>query len=288
MTSKSSSTYLRPVANKSASMIFFHYGDSVFSTMVQETLSLSKGMSGYSRTVLLKHDQVPSWCDFSEKDESLADVIATPTKANFFAQLVDLTRRGHYIDLFIFSHGTREAFKASTGSYTSLDWITKNDIQDELAPEKTGFSHIPIRIVWGTYCHGSTLNNNWQGAGAKASAGARFINFYPNAWGPFIGEWNKGNVGFGSAVEGSDTALVRTAAQTYISQIHAPSHNKEWGKCPFGSFVLGDKDCAKEYFTKMWFSPDSDWQNGMSGKENMNYMLREGSMSITKNTVPTW
>jgi hypothetical protein len=145
-------------------------------------------------------------------------------------------------------------------------------------------------MVWSSACYAATLNNNWRAIGAKTVAGARYVQFYPNSFGPFIAEWNKGNVGFGSAVEGSDTAAVRTAAQLYIANVHAPSHNSQWGHCSFGSFVTGDSKCAKEYFSAMW-GLDSEWQGGLSGKENMNYssyMLREGSTTLTKNTRPTW
>jgi hypothetical protein len=266
----------------------FYYGDDKPSTLAQETLPIGQAMEGYSRRVLLKHDEIPSWCDLSEKDEKLADVIALPTQNNLFAQLIDLTEKGYYIDLFICTHGNSEQFKLSAGKPGSGDWVTNNDINEGLSPAKTGFSRIPIRMQWGTNCWGSTLGNNWRSIGAQATAGARHVNFYPGAFGPFIREWNKGNVPFKSAVEDSDTDAVRTAAQLYISTVHAPSHNDEWGKCPFGTFVLGENDCSRRYFTTMWGIP---WQSGSSGKENMNhssYMVLGGNTSITKNTRPSW
>ena len=58
--------------------------------------------------------------------------------------------------------------------------------------------------------------------GAKATAGARYVNFYPNAFGNVIDDWNQGDVSFDTAVGESDTDAVRTVAQTFISLVDAP------------------------------------------------------------------
>src|SRR5262245_32993288 len=213
-----------------------------------------------------------------------------PTKANLFKYLIQHTADGYYIDLFIFSHGFIQKFMVSKGTYDSEDFVTATDITNELKPEKTGFTQIPIRIIWGTNCYGQTLGTAWRSVGAKAHAGARFVEFYPHAFGNFIGAWNKGTVSFDSAVGDSDTDTVRTGAQLYISTVHAPSTNKEWGHCPLGKTVLGDDPCAEDYFLSMWLD-NGEWQTTMSGKENMNYssyQIRSGDKQITKNTKPSW
>jgi hypothetical protein len=281
-----------PAANKgAASLILFYYGkESKYESLGQDTLQLKKAMEGYQYKVLLKHNSLPSWADLSEADEKLADIKDLPTKANLFKYLTQLTADGYYTDLFVFSHGLPQKFMVSNGSYGSEEFVTTTDITNELKPDKTGFTKIPIRIVWGTNCYGQTLGATWRSIGAKTTAGARFVEFYPHAFGNFINDWNKGNVSFDSAVGNSDTGAVRTAAQLYISTVHAPSTNKEWGKCPFGKTVLGDDPCAKDYFLSMWID-NGEWQTSMSGKENMNhssYMVREGEKQITKNTKPTW
>lgn len=278
-----------PAANKSACLIFNYYGDSKYNTLGQETVKLKKAMEGYDRKVLLKHEDLPSWMDLSEKDEKLADIKDLPTKNNLFKYLKQLTKDGYYIDVYIFSHGWVEEFKASTGTYGSEDHVTASDITDRLSPSKTGFTKIPIRIVWGTNCFGHTMGEAWRGIGAKTTAGAKAVNFYPTSYNNFIEDWNKGNVSFDAAVENADTASVRTVAQTYISTVHAPSHNKEWGNCPPFVFVLGDNSCAKDYFRTMWIH--DDWVDGKSGKDNMNqssFMMRAGEKMLTKNSRPSW
>lgn len=283
-----------PLANKSASLIFFYYGDSKYTTLGQETVKLKKAMEGYDFKVLLKAETLPSWADLSEKDEKLANIKDLPTKANLFKYLKQLAADGYYIDLFIFSHGWKERFKALPGTKLSDcdggDCVRASDITAELSASQTGFTVIPIRMVWGTNCYGQTLGETWRSVGAKTTAGARYVQFYPNAFGNFIDDWNKGNVSFESAVGTSDTNAVRTVTQTYISLVHAPSTNKQWGKCPFGSTVLGDKPCARDYFDEMWLS-NGEWQANKSGKDNMNhssFMFRGGDKHLTKNMPPVW
>ena len=286
------STPRTPVANKSASLIFFYYGDSKYETLGQETLRLKKAMEGYSTTVLLKHDSMPPWADLSEKDETIATFKAPPTKANFFRYLIDLAQDGHFIDLFLFTHGNTGSFRASAGSHGSKDPVTEDDIRRELDPARTGLSAFPIRIVWGTNCYGASLGDTWRAVGAKAATGAQFVNFYPGSYGPMIEDWNKGNVAFEDAVKGADTDAVRTVAQTYISLVDAPRQKKagKWGGCSFGKTVLGDDPCARDYFLSCWIDK-GEWDPKKSGKENMNAssrMIITGDGNLTKNSRPTW
>lgn len=284
--------FKRPVANKAASLVFFYYGDSKFETLGQETLKLKKAMQDYKFKVLLKHESLPSWADLSEKDEKLANIKDLPTKKNFFKYLKKLTRDGYYIDLYIFSHGLTGEFLASKGRHGSDDPVTAEDIARELAPSKTGFSKIPIRIIWGTNCYGRSLSGTWRKVGAKTTAGARYVNFYPNSYKNFIKDWNRGNIAFNSAVHSADTKGIRTLSQAYISTIDAPQQKKSgrWDGCKFGKTVLGRNDCAKDYFTNVWLDK-GEWQKNKSGKENMNYsshMFCSGSRGLTKNTRPRW
>src|SRR5690242_21955317 len=94
-----------PKADKSASVIYFNYGNSKTTTLVQETLKLSKGMEGYACKVLLKPETLPPWADLSEKDEKMADIKDLPTKTNLFNYMIQLAEDGYYFDFFIFAHG---------------------------------------------------------------------------------------------------------------------------------------------------------------------------------------
>jgi hypothetical protein len=291
---------VKPKANRSASLIFEFYGDSDLTTLFQETLKLKKAMEDYDFKVLLKDERTASWLDFSEKDEKLANIKDVPTKENLFKYLIQLANDGYYIDLYIFAHGNPGQFSAKPkGPNKDEAYITTDAILSRLSPEATGLTHIPIRIVWGTYCYGQTLGETWRAIGAKATAGARYVQFYPSAYGRFIDDWNKGNVDFGKAVHDADTDFVRTAAQTYIAA-HATSCRGVWGGCPLLKTVLGDDSCSKDYFTKWRGNQDgswggwldnSEWQAGQSGKDNMNYssyMFVGGDKDITKNRKPVW
>lgn len=283
----SANSYKTPAANKSAVLIYFNFGEnSEYTKLFQDTVKLKKAMEGYQRIVLLKSQEVPSWLDLSEADEKKADVILPPTKNNFFEQILDLTNKGYYIDIYIFSHGWNERFGPKN---SDAQQILSSDITSRLAVSATGYKAIPIRMIWSSTCYGRTLSNEWTNIGAKTVAGARYVNFYPHNFGNFVNDWNKGNVSFSKAIADADTNLVRTAGQTYILA-DAAATNKEWGKCPFGQTVLGNNDCAKDYFTTQWIA-DAEWLKNKSGKENMNNssaLIVSGSGNLTKNTKPTW
>jgi hypothetical protein len=282
-----------PKANRgAASLIYFNYGeDSPYTAFFQDTLKLRKAMEGYSYVVLLKDDITPAWADLSEADEKLADIRAAPTRANLFKYMIELARDGYYFDLYKFAHGWTGKFGARNMHDDDENRVTAADITRELAPSKTGFTQMPIRMVWGTNCYGHSLGETWRSVGAKATSGARAVNFTPNRFGPFVDAWDRG-VPFKQAIRDSDTALVRTASQTYIAFVDAPAKKKQgqWDGCSFGNTVLGDKPCARDYFASCWGLGDV-WQADMSGKENMNYssyMFCGGDVQITKSTRPHW
>jgi hypothetical protein len=264
---------IAPKADKgAASLVYMYFGDSKFTSLFQETLKLKKAMEDYKFTVLLKHESLPPWADLSEKDEKLADIKDLPTRANLFKYLIELAQEGWRIDLFKFAHGWKGKFKASTGVDGSEDYVTTDDILNELAPAKTGLTCMPIRIVYGIDCFAQTQGETWRSVGAKTTAGARLVDFYPDAYGHFIDDWNKGDVSFDHAVGNSQTDAAKNLVQTYLSTVHAPEQKLlgKWGGCPFGKFVLGDDPCARDYFVSCWLAED-EWQKGQSGKDNMNY-----------------
>ena len=279
-----------PTPTKTASVLFFYYGDSKFLTVFQETLRMRRAMEGYDLTVLLKHQQVPSRIDISEGDERNADIVDTPTQANLFKHLRQIAQDGHLIDLWIFSHGGTNFFRASQGTHGTADNITSQEIVGELSPAKTGLTQMPIRMLWTTACYASTTNAAWTSVGAKAVAGARTVNFFPNQFGAFANEWNKGNVTFAKALDESDSAASRALVHTAMVA-HAAGTRGQWGGCPVGRTILGDHDCAKKYLTTMWYERASDFKDNLSGRENMNFgseKIVAGSGNVTKNSRPTW
>jgi hypothetical protein len=59
----------------------------------------------------------------------------------------------------------------------------------------------------------------------------------------------------------------------------------------FAETVCGDSECAKAYFTGVGWLTNSEWQDGLSGKENMAYSsekLLRGEDKMKKSTAPSW
>lgn len=276
---------------KSASVVLFHYGNSQFITFFQETLKLKKAMEGYDYKVLLKHNAIPSAIDLSERDEAEADIVDVPTQANLFKYIKEVAQDGYMIDLFIFARGATGAFLVSRGRHDDPpDTVRSSEITSALSPASTGLGEVPIRMIWSTLCYGATLNQTWQSVGAKVVAGSRTINFFPNQFGRFINEWNKGNVSFRNALTRANTAASRTVVHTAMLA-HARLHRREWGGCPFAKTILGEHPCAKDYFTTMWYEKPSDYLDSLSGKENMNHGSEKviaGDGGLTKRDIPTW
>jgi hypothetical protein len=281
---------IQPQITGKASLIYFYYGDEATTTLCQEQMRLKKAFKDYDRCVLLKHNTVPSWADFFEGDERNADLIDAPTKANLFGQLIDLTRRGMMIDLWIFTHGFTGGFVASKGTHGDTTSIRSADVRAELAPAKTGFAHVPIRMIWTTACYGASMNADWLSVGAKSVSAAQHVNFYPNQFARYADEWNKGAT-VKDALAKADTALSRTVVQQYIGKLHARQTRDRWGDCPGASNVLWQRDCARDYFTKMWLEKDSEYNPKLSGRDNMNVASKRiigGSATMTRNTTPVW
>jgi hypothetical protein len=259
----------QPNPNKGFASLVFHYmGDSKFTLFFQETMKLKKAMEGYDKVVLLKFDEEKqSWLDWSEKDEEIADVIATPTTANVAKYLKQLADEGYTIDVWIIGHGSTGSFNISKGSYGEDENMTDDEIAKLAA--NAGYSELPIRMVWSTLCYGETLNDAWLSAGANAVGGSRYVYFYPITFGGFASAWNKGDVSYSSALDVADTSTVRTLVQAAL-EVHAKGCLKQWGGKIWDLNILGNGKAAEKYFTGMWLS-EKEWQDDRSGKENMNY-----------------
>jgi hypothetical protein len=281
---------IAPNPTKTASILFFYYGDSKYLTVFQETLRMRRAMEGYDLTVLLKHQETPSFIDISEGDERNADVVDAPTQANLFKHLIQAAQSDHMVDLWIFSHGSTGNFRSSAGTHGSVDSVRAQEITTELSPAKTGLTQMPIRMLWTTACYNGSLNSAWTSIGAKAVSGARTTNFFPNRFGKFAEEWNKGNVTYAQALERSDTAASRGLVDTAMLA-HATATRSKWGGCPVGRTILGDSPCAKQYFVQTWYERQSDYQDNLNGRENMAFgseKIVAGTGSLTKNSRPTW
>lgn len=270
---------------KTASLVFFYYGEeSYINRLAQETVPIHNALTGYDKTVLLRHETDIEIHDdlkfeLSEKAERKADVLDIPTAANFVKYLDELGKDGYVVDLYIFSHGWTDQFRVSKGTYGDNATIRAPYIEKHVDPLK-------LRMVWGTNCHGSTLNDTWRRLGARVCGGARYVSFYPTAFSNFIKRWLDGEP-YGTCVSKSVTKAVRTPVQIYIPA-DAIARMKKWdGNIFQAATVLGKSKSAKRYFTTCWLDED-EWQEGKSGKQNMNHSSRyiiSGNRKTTKNTV---
>lgn len=275
-----------------ASICCLNYGSSPHTALIQERLRIGKALEGYDVTVLLMPAATPAWAELSTQDEQQATYRELPTRTNLFQSIIRLAEDGYCIDLFLFAHGWRERFGAYEGHLASEDQVSANDIEWELDPHQTGFTQLPIRVVWGSNSYGGTLAESWRAVGAKAVAGARFVNFYPGSWNCFIDYWNQGEVAFGSAITRAGCVSQQTRVQRFIALGDAPTFRRQHGlrDCPAGKTVLDNHPCAWDYFGSRWLAED-EWQPGLSGLENMAYasrMIRCGDLQLTKNTRPVW
>lgn len=245
---------------KTASIVFFYFGDSPFVSLAQETVPVGMALEGYDRSVLLHFDTKVGPFDVSKGDEKHATVVDVPTTANLVAQLADLKKGKYVVDLFLFAHGGPKTFRTSLGSAGENDTASIGQIKDEVKP-------LNMNAVWQCNCWGSSWNATWKKLGAKVSAGARSVNFYPARFGPFMRGWKDGKT-FGEAVAESDSAAIRTASQTWILA-QAAMRTREWDGNIFNSMaVLGKNNAAERYFRTCWLG--DYWVDGKAGNENMN------------------
>jgi hypothetical protein len=270
------STTLRPT--KSACLTVFHFDkdSNVFKLVQNAQVNLQHCIDGYDKSVMLKED-------FNSAGQTKPTVVKKPNKVIFLNQLVELADDGYWIDVRIFTHGVQGGIIMNNGMGNADLHITREDLL--AAAKETKHGIIPIRSVYGCNCNGASLTQTWIDIGAIVAGGSYDTYFYANTMNDFHREWNKGNVTFEEAIERSHTDTARTVMQTLIAADAASQlFPKEWNKCMPGSTVLGDKPCAKSYFSAEW-GLGNCWQEGQSGKENMNYASRMivAGQNITRN-----
>lgn len=270
------------MARKTASLVFFYFGESSYvNRLAQEAVPLARALEGYDHAVLLRHETDVGSFELSEKAEKAADVLDVPTRDNLVRELNRLGDEGYVVDLFIFSHGWEDKFLVSNGTYGDNGAVNQAYLEARVRPLK-------LRIVWQCNCWGSTLNDLWAKLGAKATAGSRYVNFYPTRFNVFIKEWQAGSR-FGAALYRSDTKASHTLVQAYML-VEAARRAKEWGGNVLTALkVLGNNDHSRRFFRKCWngdsVPPDK------TGKQIMNAsskMLVQGNRRITKTSKLSW
>jgi len=264
---------------KTASLVFHCFGeDSYINRLAQETVPVHHALTGYDKTVLLRHETDIGKFELSEKAEKKATVLDIPTPANLAKYLNELGDEGYVVDLYIFSHGWSDRFRASKGTYGDNTSISGTWLEANVNPLK-------LRMVWGTNCYGETLSDTWAKLGARSSSGSRFVNFYPTRFTRFVKAWNSGAT-FEEAAAGSSTAIQRTGVHLYLI-FDAMAQLKKWnGKIWQAPTVLGKTAAAERYISECWGA--ENFVPGKSGKQSINHaseIVIAGDAKVTKDTV---
>ena len=95
------------------------------------------------------------------------------------------------VDVLVLAHGSPGFVSGGLGC------VADQDIRD--------FSTVPglhLRAVYQQNCFGSSLNDAWLAAGAKAVNGSNLLNHMPLAYSSFLARWISGQ-SFNQAVQGS-------------------------------------------------------------------------------------
>lgn len=266
-----SSNPIRP--SRCASLTIVSFEDSeIFNLFQNAHNAYGNCFEGYDKSILFKL----SYSAPRRPDVLIREV----TKSRIFDTLRELADDGYFIDIFIFSHGTRERFVMKDG-----ETIRGRDL-DQLATGRYANGKFPIRMVYQMNCNGSSLNNDFLRIGAKVVCGSRTINFYPNQFNKFARTWNRGER-FDLAVHNSNTASSRTAMQVLV--VAESKGTSFQPKCKGFKTVLSKSPCSKAFFTQKYLG--RDFHDTLSGKENMNYaskMIISGDVQLRKSDIETW
>jgi hypothetical protein len=264
-----------------AAVVFLYPEGSYLLTLARETVDLRPLLSSYDEVLLL--GQKARVGAFLAAPEGRAqDLFDRPTKAGLGRALAEVARKGRSIDLFVLAHGDAAGLHASAGTEGSVDTIKDADIRGFLSP--SGFSRLPIRVVYQLGGFGSALDDAWSAIGARAVAGPRDVNFYPGELAAFAERFRGGQT-FGEALAPAEP--VRAAVDAFLAGVHAPATASSWGGCPAPYTVLSAHPCAKSYFDAMW----GGFEARGAGKAWVRWastMVVKGDPSITIDTRPTW
>jgi len=298
----------RPDVTKgAASLIFFYFGEKDYiKTLGQETMELYRAMEDYEYVVLLKHRRKIGKFELSQRAVKKANKVDKPTTDNLIKYIKELAQDGYMIDIWIFSHGWKGGFRASTGNDRSQGECKMSDLEKGLSSDKTGFTKMPIRLVYQVNCHGGykDMRLAWRNLGAKVVFGARSVNFFPYEFSRFAIQWNKGKKA-GDCRDYSCSKTPTSPTELFCIPNNAHTNRKKWdpnGKnekgyygCVRGYNVLGTKkkalECGKKYFTAS--ISNGGWgvkwkKNGKTTMKYASWKLGGGDYSITQKTKPTW
>lgn len=246
------------LAKKSSSaleaVVFFHYGDAPLAKLAQEIgTPLSLVFERYSKVTLLADD-------FIQRGQHRANVlIRPPIRRNFLDSISTEAKT----DVFVFAHG-------SIGGFGTFDGLVS---EDDIGRERSN-----IRAVWGTPCHGSSLNEAWMNRGAIVVAGSKSVNFLPTSWASFSSRWLSADRSFDAACAASSELALASTMSYLVAD--AAFRSKEWDGHPVSACLIpGSSPHSQRYFSSCWASVS--WTS--SGKKTViesSQMIISGQKSL--------
>lgn len=271
----------KPAANKRAAIALFYYDDGFFFTLAQNAgVNLNWTMTGYDKTVLLKEKILKNYGQ---------NISGQPTSTNLLKYMKQLANEGYYIDLYLFTHGSKTGVSLKDGV------LTPNELRQALG-HIYGKGKFPIRMVYQGLCWGSEMNDAFIDLGAKVTAGSRYVNFLPFRYNGFGKAWNNGNTFEKAIIESRDekgidgSGLIKAGLESQYDVFHIKNKGK-YGCDLLGESLKESKHCIRMFLEQEYSFEPHYWQGGKSGWEQIYYSshkLIKGDPTITKYTKPTW
>ena len=276
-------------ANKSASLVFYYFGDGPFTTLFQNAgVNLQHTLKGYDKTCLLKKA-------FSKINKN-PDYYGQPTEANFFNYLRKLAKEGYYIDVYIFTHGSKDGIQTYRPNSDKKGKITADDLREKL--KIFGEGKFPIRMVYQMNCWGSNLNQAFIDVGAKVVTGSRYVNFMSTRFNAFGKAWQKGKSFYQCYVAQNSAG----DATIPLMKVHFNANKRKYDKddkpeqkvgplCKGSVKLHHNAPCIKTYFKSHWSFEDSYFVKGQTGVQILKHSslkLFKGNTSININSKLKW
>ncbi|WP_046869499.1 hypothetical protein [Microvirga massiliensis] len=240
-----------------AALVYYHYGDPGMRGFWQALgLDYAAVFSHYSYVVLVADNDSSNPLGANAQLFAQANKTFPPTREGLIAAMRDLTSQGKRFDADVFAHGYKGGPEDATievlsGKQISGDWLISATDPNVIGTARGG---IPLMAWWSTTCIAARQIDAWITIGGLAASGAVDVQFYPNAWGQYLGNWVSGQ-GYKTAVDTSTTALVVAAAEFEVRQegTAAPwncvTDDPSTPEPLDGPGVVTDKNaCAEDFF----------------------------------------
>src|SRR5262249_58014952 len=172
-------------------------------------LNFGTVFSSYSYVVVVADNDTSNPLNLNAQLFAQADKVFPSTREGLLAAMRDLTAGGWRFDTFVFAHGYESgpddaSFEVSTGDLITGDWLVSATDPCAVGTARGG---VPSMAWWSPTCLAARQIDAWIEIGTVSDSGARVVNFFPEEWANFIGNWTSGQ-GYKTAVDSARTPTV--------------------------------------------------------------------------------